>query len=287
MAKKADAAPRSLILSFIDRRPDTAARALTAMEADKARALLADIPARHASRVIARMGPWLACERLIGMEPDKVGAILRGLPYQGAAGLLRLMPAEVTDTILRELPRPVRRELRATLYYPADTVGAHMTPAMLSQTADQTVADAREQLRQATQVEARCVVILDEQRRLIGLVDPVLLLRHSGRTTLREIMDGDVTPVSARARISAVRQLPGWNRYLSLPVASRQNHVIGMLSFAALDEALASRRAKSAGRPGDALPVALADAFVGYLGGLLQLVVGDLAGSAASGRRPQ
>lgn len=274
MATRADRTPRSLILSFIDRRPDAAARALTAMEAAKARALLADIPARHASRVVARMGPWLACERLMGMEAERLAAVLRGLPYQGAAGLLRLMPADVTETVLREMPRPVRRELRATLHYPTDTVGAHMTPAMLSQTAEQTVADAREQVRQATQVEARCVVVLDDQRRLAGLVDPVLLLRHSGRTTLGEIMDSDVTPVSARARISGVRQLEAWNRYRSLPVASRRNNIIGMLSFAAVGEAL-SGGAGQAGRPGDALPVALADAFVGYLGGLLRLAAGD------------
>lgn len=271
MAKKTESTPRSLILTFIDRRPDTAARALTAMEPDKARALLADIPARYASRVLARMGPWLACERLMGLPPETAAAMLRGLPYQSAAGLLRLMPAEFTEAVLGELPRPVRRELRATLHYPADTVGAHMTPAILTHTADQTVADARDQVRQSTRMEARCVVIVDEQRRLAGLVDPVLLLRHSGRTLLGEIMDADVTAISARARIASARQLEAWHRYLSLPVASRQKHVIGMLSLGALGEAL-SRGERKTERPGDALPIALADAFVGFVGGLLELI---------------
>lgn len=284
MAKRSERTPRSLILSFIDRQPDTAARALTAMDADKARALLADIPARHASRVIARMGPWLACERLIGMPTETVAAVLRGLPYQTAAGLLRLMPAEVRDTVLGELPRPVRRDLRATLHYPADAVGAHMTPVMLTQTADQTVADAREHVRQATRLDPRCVVIIDEQRHLLGLVDPVLLLRYGGRTSLGEIMDSAVEPLSARARIAAVGQLDAWSRYLSLPVASRQGHVIGTLSLAALTEAL-SGGARPAGRLGDALPVALADAFVGFLGGLLQFADGGAASAGIARRR--
>lgn len=281
MARKPGKTPRSLILSFIDRQPDTAARALTAMEPVKARALLADIPSRYASRVIARMGPAIASERLTGMAAETAAAVLRGLPYQSAAGLLRLMPADIRETVLAELPKPVRRDLRATLDFPADTVGAHMTPAILTQSADQTVADAREQVRQATRGDTGCVIVVDEQRRVGGLVDPVLLLRHSGRTPLGEIMDRNVAPLSARARVAAVRPLEAWDRYLSLPVVSRQNHVIGTVSRAALRDALAGE-SRAAGRPDDALPVALADALVGFLGGLLHFADGR---SAASGNR--
>jgi len=275
--------PRSLILSFIDRQPDTAARALTAMEPAKARALLGDIPARFASRVISRMGPSVACERLAGMPADAAAAVLRGLAYQNAAGLLRLMPADFRETVLAELPRAVRRDLRATLDFPADTVGAHMTPAILTQGADQTVADARELVRQATRAETGCVIVVDDQRRLSGLVDPVLLLRYSGRTPLGEIMDRSVAPLSARARVAAIRPLEAWDRYLSLPVVSRQEHVIGTISRSALREALAVGSAAAA-RPDHSLPVALADAFVGFLGGLLHFADGR-SGGPDIGRR--
>lgn len=275
--------PRSLILSFIDRQPDTAARALTAMEPEKARALLADIPARFASRVIVRMGPTVACERLTGMPADKAAAVLRGLPYQSAAGLLRLMPAGFRESVLGELPRAVRRDLRATLDFPADTVGAHITPAILTQSADQTVADARELVRQATRADTGCVIVVDDQRRPAGLVDPVLLLRYSGRTPLGEIMDRSIAPLSARARVAAIRPLPAWDRYLSLPVVSRQDHVIGTISRSALREALAAG-SRAEGRPDDALPVALADAFMGFLGGLLQFADGGSGGAGNGGR---
>ena len=283
MVGKKAKTPRSLILSFIDRQPDTAARALTAMEPAKARALLADIPARFASRVISRMGPSVACERLAGMPADAAAAVLRGLAYQNAAGLLRLMPADFRETVLAELPRAVRRDLRATLDFPADTVGAHMTPAILTQGADQTVADARELVRQATRAETGCVIVVDDQRRLSGLVDPVLLLRYSGRTPLGEIMDRSVAPLSARARVAAIRPLEAWDRYLSLPVVSRQEHVIGTISRSALREALAVGSAAAA-RPDHALPVALADAFVGFLGGLLHFADGR-SGGPDIGRR--
>lgn len=271
---------RTLILSFIDRQPDTAARALTAMEPAKARALLRDIPSRYASRVIARMGPTLACECLAGMEAERVAQVLRGLPYPAASGLLRLLPEGVREAALNELPRAVRRDLRATLNYPEDTVGAHMSPAILTQSAEQTVADARDQVRQTTRGDTGCVIIVDAERRLVGLVDPVVLLRHGGRTPLAEIMDRGVVPLSARARVTAIRHLDSWDRYLSLPVASRQGRVIGTLSRAVLRDAVPEGVPR---RPGDSLPIALADAFVGFLAGLLEFADAPRAPSRTRG----
>lgn len=264
------ASSRSLILAFIEKRPGAAARVLTAMDADDAAALIQDIPVRFATRVLTRMGAWPVCGLLTRMDIHRAAATLGGFSHQNAAALLRLMDPDDRNRLLGELPAPLQRDLKVTLSYPLDTVGANMTTAILTQRIDHTVADARDHIRRATRADAGCVIVVDEDHRLAGLLAPVTLLRSTGNTLLTEVMDTEVEPIPARALLATARDLNGWDRYASLPVVSRHKHVIGTLGRAALRPAEAAgtfpQKAAVAG-----LPAALADAFVGYLAGLARL----------------
>jgi Mg/Co/Ni transporter MgtE len=261
----------SLTLAFIDRRPVAAARALTAMEIEDAAAFLDDVPARYATSALAHMSAWAASAAVARMSVEHAAAALRGLNYQAAAAILRLVAPGPRQSILAELPAAVRRDFGITLSFPVDTVGAHMTTAILTQRSDHNVADARDQVRRARNADDACVMVLDETHRLLGVVLPVALLRASGATPLTEIMDGDVAPLSARARVATIAGLTAWDRYASLPVVSRRKHVIGALSRATLRRILTeveSTRADAAAR----LPVAIGDSLVGAIAGLARLL---------------
>jgi magnesium transporter len=260
-----------LSLAFIDRRPHAAARALSAMEAEDAAAFLEGIPTRFLSRALSHMSGWSAAGIVARMNADAAAAGLRGLRYQTAAAILRLMEPRARVPILEALPASTRRDFRTTLSFPADTVGAHMTAGILAQRRDHDVADARDQVRRATRADAGCLVVVDDDHRLAGLVSPVALLRWPGTTPLAEIMDTDVTALSARARLTTVTGLHDWDRYASLPVLSRRKHVIGVLSRTNLRDVLSVAEAGQA-PASQGLPVSLADALVGVLAGLARLL---------------
>ncbi len=262
---------KSLSLAFIDRRPAAAARALAAMEAEDAAAFLEGIPTRFSSRALAYMNGWSAAGILACMNPEAAAAGLRGLRYQTAAAILRLMAPQLRGPVLEALPARSRRDFRTTLSFPADTVGAHMTSGVLAQRRDHDVADARDQIRKAARADFGCVVVVDEEQRLAGLISPVALLRWPGTTPLEDILDTEVTALSARARITSVMGLQDWDRYASLPVLSRRKHVIGVLSRINLRHALSTAHAGEA-PASEALPVSLADALVGSLAGLARLL---------------
>lgn len=277
------ASARALTLAFIDRRPAAAARALTAMEPGDAAAFLEDVPARYATRAIDYMSAWAACSVVGQMGTDRAAAALRGLHYQSAAAILRLMAPEPRDRILAELPAPVRRDFRMTLSFPVDTVGAHMTTAILTQRSDHDVADARDQLRRAKRADDGCVIVVGDNHRLVGLIAPAALLRTSGTTPLTDVMETDLEPLSARARIAAVADRPAWDRYLSLPVVSRRKHVIGVLNRTSLRRALAEA-APLEGRPAPGVSVSLVDALAGTVAGLARLAVPGSAAPRRDGR---
>ena len=276
---------RSLILAYIDKRPDAAGRALAGMEPDDAAALLEGIPTRFATRVLTHMGTWAACGLLQRMAAHKAGAILGGFNYQHAASLVRLMTAAVRNRLLRELPAELQSDLHTTLSYPRDSVGAHMTVSILTQRMDHTVGDARDQIRRATGADTGCVIVVDDNHRLAGVVPLVALFRYARSTPLEDVMESDVAPVSARARIAAVRDLDGWDRYSSLPVVSRRKHIIGTLNRAALRPAAVVTPVPGTTSP-QGLPGALADALIGFVAGLAHLArQGSGPGISDSGNR--
>jgi len=262
---------RSLILAFIDRRPAVAARTLASMDPVDAVGLLEDLPTRYVTRALVHMGAWAACTLLTCMSVPRAATVLAGFPFQNAAALLRLMEREPRLTILQELPAQMRRDFRTTLAFPADTVGAHMTTAILTQRIDHTVADGRDQMRRATKADTGCIIIVDEAHRMAGVVSPVTLLRSTGNVPLIDVMDTDVKPLSARARLTTVRDLETWDRYQSAPVVNRRGHVIGVLNQATLRHALASPGLEASSASPDLL-AGLTDAVSGVLGGLAGLL---------------
>lgn len=264
----------SLTLAFIDKRPAAAARVLTSIDADDAAALLDSIPTRYAAIALAHMSAWAASCVVSQMSVENVAATLKGLHYQNATAILRLLDHEVLAQILEAMPTAIQRDFRTTLAFPADTVGAHMTTSILALREDHNVKDARNQIRRAREVDANCVIVVDEAHRLLGLTDPAALLRSSGSTQLTRIMDVETGPLSARARLAAVADLQAWDRYSSLPVISRQRVVIGALNRTALRSLLQSDE------PSDSviergLGSSLAEALAACIGGLARLLNPD------------
>jgi len=273
---------RSLILAFIDRRPAAAARALAAMDEDDAAGLLEDLPTRYGSRVLIHMGAWAACTLLAKLTVSKAAAVLAGFQFQSAAALLRLMDRAPRLAILEEMPASMRRDFRTTLAFPADAVGAHMTTAILSQRTDHTVTDGRDQVRRAGRADTGCVVVVDEAHRPVGVIAPVTLLRATGKTMLTDVMDTDVAPISARARLVTVRDLAVWDRYQSIPVTNRRGHVVGVLNQATLRQALAQAKPEQL-RGSESVLSGVAGVFTGVLAGLANLADPERA-SPADGR---
>ena len=262
----------ALSLAFIDRRPAAAARALTAMDIDDAAAFIEDIPVRYVARVLARMSAWTAAGIVSRLSPSAASAALKAMHYQRAAAVLRLMEPAYRNPILLEMPTRLQRDFHTSLAFPADTVGAYMTTMLLTQPGDHTVADARDQIRRARRVEDAGVVVVDDAHRLMGVVPLLSLLRERGTVALRDLMDTELTPLSARARLSSVVTLEAWDQYSGLPVVSRGRHVIGILGRKTLREAVAMT-ASDVAAANNALPLALVATLGDVIGGLARLLV--------------
>ncbi|MHA6287370.1 magnesium transporter MgtE N-terminal domain-containing protein [Maricaulis sp. CAU 1757] len=267
------AAISPLSIGFIETRPRPAARALAALEPADAAAFLDTLETRYAALVLARMDAWPAARMLTLMTPVSAAALANALDYEQAASILRLLAPEDREPVLAALPRTLARDLRASLAFPADTVGAHMSFALITQPPDHSVADALAELRSPRTASVDTVYIVSDKRSLLGQVSAADLLQRPDSALLADIMDREVSPVSARARLSAVADLPAWDSHATLPVLNRNGRLTGVVSRARVLQAGRPGEPASAGL-GDSLPGALVMAFAASTSGLVQLLAG-------------
>ncbi len=220
----------ALTLAFIEARPAAAARALAALPPEQAGAFLEAVPTRYAERVAAHVSAWSAAAMLSRMTTVAAAAILRELDHTNGAAILRLMPAHVRAPLLEDLPGGLKRAFETSLSFTPDAVGAHMSLAVVVLDENDTVAHAREQVRHATGADAEIVFVADQERRFVGVVTALMILRAGDDARLGAIMRRDAPGLSARSRLLAAADLEAWNTYAALPVLNRERQVIGALS---------------------------------------------------------
>lgn len=275
----------ALTLAFIEQKPLTAGRVLAAMEPDDAAAFLDPVPTRYTAIALSAMGAWPASSVIGRMEAASAAAALQGLAYQDAAAILRITPVEDRPQLLGALPGKLKRDFEMSLSFPEDTVGAHMTTAIMTLTRDHTIADAIDLVSRSPASTVEVVFIVDDEKKFIGAVSAPALLRSRKASVLGEVMDISVARISARSRLNTLVNLDAWDDYAELPVVSRQRHVIGALSRRTAHTAQ-GRRLSGRPAPQSSAALSLMEAFLASALGLSELLAdASIKPSDDGGRR--
>ncbi len=266
-----------LTLALINRRPDSVAAVLASLSARDASHFLAEIPTRHAAKVLQVMNPRLAGPVIAAMDELPATALIRELEFSQASLILRQIPAEQRPRLLATLPRRQQRQFESSLAFGLDTVGAHMSTAINILADTNSVSNALELISNDRQGSCDLIFIVADDRRLIGVVRLLTLLRHARATTLSDIVDQTCTAVSSNVPLTVAAQLPAWDAFDILPVIDRRGTPVGAVSRVAAFGALAAQTPEPGGQS--------------VLGSLLQLMgesalsLGTMLAKPATGRR--
>lgn len=263
-----------LTLAFLEQKPIPAARELAALPAVEAAQFLDNIPARFAAPVLAAMAPWSASLILCEMTSAAVAAVLGIIDYREASAMLRHTKAADRPAVFKDLPKNLRQDFETSLKFPDNTVGAHMSDAILSLSEDHTIADAIALFRQAGKTRSKLIQIIGKDHKLIGAVSAQDLLLSPKSATLGDIADRKVTGISARATLASLRDLSIWDTHAELPVINRQGQAIGVLHRQTLTTNLLrpSLATQSSDR---SITVTILDAFYASVVGLTALLTGE------------
>jgi len=267
--------PNRLSRVFLENRPRAAAALLQDFTPEHCVEFLEQMPVEVIVPVIDGMASWPAARTLSLMSVDLTARVLQQLPDAESETLLRLMSNEQRTAVMSHLPATTAHGFASKLAYPISTVGAWMDTAVPSFALDSSVNHCLDLVKRQQTHLGGIVTVVDERRRLVGVVEVEKLLTSDGDAPLSGLLTTSVQPLSARATLWEVEQHEGWTLFPSLPVVDRNSTVLGALTHSALR----AGTARSAERVDEhhlrfSILTHMGEAFIIVLGGLLATLAG-------------
>jgi len=200
------------------------------------------------AQVLMRMDAKAAANLLVKAESEPAARALRLIGPHAAEKILTLLPPGGRERITSALPAAVREQWVLNLTYPKESVGQMMDPVWALFSPDKTVRETIDELRQLVKQEFITYgYVIDEEKRLTGVVVMRELLFADPASTLREVMLTE--PFSLRAGMplmEAMREVLT-RHFPTYPVTNDKGELVGTVRGGRLFEAQAIEISAQAG----------------------------------------
>lgn len=203
---------------------------LTRLRLKHARKLFQWLPANPSIRVIAELRPEFRTLLMEEATLEQFRDILAGLDPEDATEILNGFPDDIAETLVGRLPD--LDDLAKREAYADDSAGRIMARKFVGLPESCSVSGAISQIRaEADRIrKIFTIYVLDENGRLTGTVELGKLLLAPAEVTLVEVMNRDITAVSADTDQEEVLQIARKKDMRTVPVVSADGHLIGRIT---------------------------------------------------------
>jgi CBS domain-containing protein len=214
-----------------------------------------------------RSDPELEADVFEELDPDKASRLLDRMPDGEVAGLLGRMRADdAADAIadLRQsrrrhvldlMPAPQRTKVITLMGFNPESAGGLMNVDFVSCAATATAGTALALIADARTVQPEALIkmhVLDEDKRLAGVVSVIALLQAEAAESVGALMDSDPIRVGSEADLTDIALLMADFNLYSIPVVDEQDRLLGVVTVDDVLEATIPedwRRREPAPRP--------------------------------------
>lgn len=187
--------------------------------------------ALHAN-VMVELGEPVRASVIERMSPEALLRMAQGLDTDDLAALAAELPADVVERVRQGLTIEEREQLRTTMSYPEDTVGARMDFEMVTIRDDVTLEVVLRYLRRFDDLPDHTdqVFVVDRKEILQGGLPITRLLVHEPETLVADVMRRDV--LSLNVFDEAIDAAQAFQRYdlVSAPVVDETGRLVGRLT---------------------------------------------------------
>ncbi len=192
-----------------------------------------------------------------GTGRQHMARLIEQMSHDDRADLLRRLDPQVAEGLLRLVDEADRRDIATLTRYPENSAGALMTTDYAWLPANITVETALDRLRlQAPDRETiYYVYVVDEQRRLLGVVSLRELILASRRAVLADLMD--TNPVTVRVTDDREKVAQEITRYdlLAIPVIDAEDRLVGIVTYDDVIDVVVSEATEDVHRMGAVGPL--------------------------------
>ncbi|WP_417671530.1 magnesium transporter [Roseibium sp.] len=195
-----------------------------------ARKLFQWLPANPSIKVVAELRPEFRALLMEQSTLEQFRDILASMDAEDATEMLNQFPDDVADTLARRLPEV--EQLAARQAYKDDSAGRIMGRKFVALPETCTIGEAVDQIRAEAERIRKIftVYVLDEESRLVGIVEVGKLLLAPRIALLQDIMNRDFLAVSADTDQEEVLRLARKQDVRAVPVVDTEGHLIGRVT---------------------------------------------------------
>ncbi|QPZ38401.1 magnesium transporter [Paramicrobacterium chengjingii] len=214
------------------------------------------LPKQQALEVFETLAPPLQSDLVSALRDSEVASLFAGLDPDDRVWLLDELPAGVAPQLLRGLPDRERELTAVVLGYPQDSIGRRMSPEYVTThpglSVTQTLARIHAGLEHAETIYT--VPVLDDGRRVVGIVSLRNLMSASGDTLIDELMKSPHT-VKATADVEDAARVCADLGLLALPIVDSESRLVGILTIDDAVRILENEETEDAARQGGVEPL--------------------------------
>ncbi len=191
------------------------------------------LPKGTAADVFSYMEPDAQKHIVEGITDRELSGILDDLFLDDAVDFIEEMPANVVKRVLANADGQKRALINRFLQYEEDSAGSLMTIEFVGLKKEMTVAAAFDTIRRTgpdKETIYTCYV-MDENRKLEGIVSVKTLLLSDMQATVGDIMDTQVMFVSTDDDKEDIANIFQKYDFLSLPVVDRERRLVGIITI--------------------------------------------------------
>ena len=211
-----------LAAAFFHLAVDEQQRVLGVMDSHRAAAVLAELDPLGLERLVDDVPAERMAHYVSLMEPDDAADVL---------GALGKAPAQA---IMEALPGDRRAEIGLLLTHGPETAGGIMDPDVVqvlhTKTVAQAIEDIREYVKRVGLDDFFSVFVVDQDRRLVGVVPNWKMLLADPARKVREIMIPDPVSVEAELDQEEVSMLVRDHDLVTIPVVDGSHRLIGRIT---------------------------------------------------------
>ncbi len=205
--------------------------------------------------VFEELDPEKASRLLDGKPDDEVAALLGRMRADDAADAIADLRQSRRRRVLDLMPAPQRTKVITLMGFNPESAGGLMNVDFVSCAAGATAAEALAMIAAARTIQPEALIklhVLDDEKRLTGVVSVIALLHSEPGESVGELMDSDPVRVAADADLTDIALLMADFNLYSIPVVDEQDRVLGVVTVDDVLEAIIPedwRRREPAPRP--------------------------------------
>jgi magnesium transporter len=216
-----------------DMPPVDLAEILEELDHEQRIAIFDELDTEHASDTLEELGPKAQRDLIASLRKDKAALLINEMTPGQAADILSVLPWWEVKAILQLLDKNNAIKIQSILEKQEEKIIDFAATNYLKFTPEKTVLQARRAFQKAAKGKEAItyLYILDEQEKLLGIIDLKELLMAEDEVLLKDIMGTKVISLNPESTLKEASEMFARYGFRALPLVEENGKMLGVITY--------------------------------------------------------